>query len=161
MPEAGAVSAGVLLRGFARLWGSKNYPPDSVRPDDLAHAEDAVGRRLPDSYRAAVLEVGLPRLTIALLHSIVEQDIDLADISGFLSPTEIVESTVDWRELGLPDHLIAFATDCTGNLFAFDLDGSIWIFDHDYGTIDRLADSFEDWLGDYCLIPYISPDDET
>lgn len=97
-------------------------PPDPVVESDLRRVEQHLDMRLPDDYRQAVLTVGLPRPTIALLDAIVERELDLHDVSNFYSPQEIIEETTDWHEIGMPEKLIAFASDCCGNKFCFHSD---------------------------------------
>nr|WP_298470834.1 SMI1/KNR4 family protein [uncultured Erythrobacter sp.] len=120
----------------------------------LVMAEQELGSELPRSYKSAILRAGLPSPTIELLDFICDHEIDLPDLSDFHSPEDIASSTIDWREMGMPEHLIAFASDCSGNLFAFPTSTTgnrdeVWFFDHDFGTSDKLADSFEDWLNLY------------
>jgi len=43
----------------------------------------------------------------------------MRDVSDFLRPSEMVTVTEDWRDMGLPEELVAFAADCMGNLFCF------------------------------------------
>ncbi|WP_210215134.1 SMI1/KNR4 family protein, partial [Mesorhizobium sp. M4B.F.Ca.ET.089.01.1.1] len=80
----------------------------------MSAAEQQLGVRFPEDYRQAVLDVGLPRPTIALLNAIVVRGLDLHDLSNFYSPKEIVEETLGWREIGMPDRLIAIASDGSG-----------------------------------------------
>ena len=145
------------LSRFVEKW--TRYPPDSVSEEHLADAERQLGVRFPEDYRQAVLDVGLPRPTIALLSAIVDRGLDLNDLSNFHSPKEIVEETLDWREIGMPDQLVAIASDCSGNKFCFDADElggdsaempAIWFFDHDFGTVDQVAPSFHAWIDAFC-----------
>lgn len=149
------------LQEFAEKWGSQHYPPDRVTEGELRMAEEHFGVRLPDDYRRSILETGLPRPTIALLDAIVEGGLDLADASAFRTPAEMITSTEGWRPAGLPDHLIVFASDCAGNTFCFDADrlrsnapdaASIWLFDHDFDTVECVAPNFDAWIGALCDI---------
>ena len=102
-----------------------------------------------------MLQVGLPRLSIALMDTIVDRELELHSVGDFFSPTEMIEETLAWRELGLPENLIAFASDGCGNKFCFSVanGAAIWFFDHDFGTIERVAPSFTQWVRAYCDIP--------
>lgn len=148
------------LANFALKWCHPEYRPLPIQSLQLDEAESALGLSLPPAYRTAVLEVGLPRPTASLLHSIVETSADLHDVAEFLNPAEIVCSTQEWRELGLPSHLIAFASDCMGNLFGFDglkatdQDG-VWFYDHDSGETRSVAPSFEEWLKPYLDLTFV------
>lgn len=144
---------------FTEKWTSGHYPPDPVSEADLLSVEQRLSVRLPEEYRQAVLKVGLPRPTIALLDAIVERELDLHGLGDFYSPAEIVEETLGWRELGMPENLVAFASDGGGNQFCFDADllrndaaegQPIWFFDHDFGTVDEISPSFGAWINAFC-----------
>lgn len=146
------------LERFAELWASSSYPPDPVTEADLRIVEQRLDIRLPNDYRRAVLRAGLPRPTLALLNTIVNRELDLRDVSGFLNPSEIASVTEDWRGLGLHEELVAFATDCMGNLFCFRNanDGKeavpVFFFDHDIQTVDAIAPSFDQWIDEFCRV---------
>lgn len=141
---------------FVELWTHPKFPPDRVSEDELRRAEAHLQASLPDDYRSAVLQIGLPRPTIELLDFIAEQELDLRDVSDFLGPAEMISVTQEWRELGLPDNLVAFATDCMGNLFCFptntEAGGSVpvYFFDHDFETVDLIAPTFTHWVNEFC-----------
>ena len=149
------------LARFAEKWGSGTYPPEPVSEADLQTAEHRFAVRLPDGYRRALLQTGLPRPTIALLDAIVDGELDLHSLGSFYTPSEIVDETLTWRELGMPEHLIAIASDGCGNTFCFDGNRlrnssgegqAIWFFDHDFRTARDIAPSFEAWIAAYCEV---------
>lgn len=139
------------LGDFVRLWTHPDYPPVPVRDGDLRRVEQRFGITFPAGYREDVLTYGAPAPTLALLDSIVENDLDLADIAEFFAPDDIISATEDWREMRLPETLVAFAGDSMGNLFAFDQGGApgVWLFDHDSGFVRKVGDSYEAWLTTY------------
>jgi cell wall assembly regulator SMI1 len=145
----------VSLERFVQLWTDPELAPLLVSESRIRQAEARLGARLPRDYRDAVLQFGLPRPTIALLDWIVDHEAAVHDVGDFLAPDEIVETTEGWRQLGLPDDLIAFATDSCGNLFCF-VDRSdaspVIFFDHDFGTTKAVASSFTDWIESYCAL---------
>jgi hypothetical protein len=103
-----------------------------------------------------VLEVGLLSPTLALLDAIVDRSLDIHCLGDFYAPAVIVEQTLAWREIGMPEHLIAFASDGMGNMFCFDrnrlISGAsnseaILFFDHDFGTVEVVALDFHAWIG--------------
>jgi hypothetical protein len=105
--------------------------------------------------------LGIPRPSRSLLHSIVEQDLDLQAPNDFYSPDEIVEMTIGWRKAGMPAQLISIANDGCGNQFCFErkqidhlpaTESTIWFFDHDYGTTREVAPSFEAWIDSFLSI---------
>ena len=102
----------------------------------------------------------------AVLDAIVDRALDVNDLSDLYSPAEIIRQTRDFRAFGMPDHLIAIASDCSGNQFCFDetelkagsADGpAIWFFDHDFGTTAKIAPDFEAWIDAFCAIEPSDP----
>lgn len=157
----------MMLARFNEIWSTPDYPPQPVAVVDLEVAEQRLGVRLPEGYRRGVLEVGLPCPTLALLDAIIVREFDMPPIGDFYTPAEIVEETLAWREIGMPPQLVAIASDGCGNKFCLDADRlssnfdseAIWFFDHDFGTVSRVADSFETWIESYCgLEPVDEPD---
>lgn len=152
------------LADFASKWSHPDYPPKPILAADLARAEGQFSGRLPADYREAVLGIGLPRPTGALLHSICEEEGDFADVAEFLSADEMISSTQAWREMGLPEGKIAFASDCMGNLFAFDSvainqSSAVWFFNHDTGETALVAPSFNHWIQQYLDLRFVALDD--
>lgn len=152
------------LADFASKWSHPEYPPKPVLVADLERAEDGLGGRLPGEYRDAVLSIGLPQPTGALLHSVCEGEADFADVADFLTADEMISSTQAWREMGLPNDKIAFASDCMGNLFAFDSgalsqSSKVWFFDHDTGGVALAAQSFGIWIQQYLDLRFVPLDD--
>lgn len=137
---------------FIDLWMSPDYPPRPITQARLEAAELQLGVRLPDDYRIEVLRFGLLSPTIDLLNTIVDREIDMPDLSDMLAPEDVVEITRAWRTMGLPTHLFAFATDCGGNLFCFGDDGNeaVFFFDHDFGDVREIAQSFTRWIHAFC-----------
>ncbi|HEY0313313.1 MAG TPA: SMI1/KNR4 family protein [Allosphingosinicella sp.] len=145
---------------FIALWTHRDYPPDPVRAEALDDVERRLGMRLPGDHRRAILDCGLPRPVIALWDAIIERNGDCRTLGDFLAPDEIASSTEDWREMGLSEDLVAFASDGRGNLFCFPsqpVEGRqpVFFFDHDTGEANIDAPSFDRWIARYCeLAPH-------
>jgi hypothetical protein len=145
------------LERFIALWMHPHYPPKPVSDEGLRAVEARFGFEFPDDYRAAVLRFGLVSPTIALLDTIVDRELDMPALSDSLHPKEMTETSEAWREMGLPDDMVAFATDCSGNLFCFSTEAGppVFYFDHDYGTTDMISPSFTSWIDAFCgLMPH-------
>lgn len=149
------------LATFNTKWCSSSYPPKSVSEMQIQSAEQLLGARFPDDYRDMILNTGLPRPTIALLDAIVEHALNLPDLSNFHSTDEIVEQTLGWHGAGMPEHLIAFASDGGGNQLCFDRErlanstqdrNAVWFFDHDFDTTEMISRSFTELIAMYCAI---------
>lgn len=142
------------LDRFIARWVHPDFPPTPVSEEALGEVEARFGFAFPGDYRQAVLRFGLVAPTIALLDAIVDGELDMEDLSELFDPTDIVTSTEDWRDMGLPGDMVAFASDCGGNLFCFRTDGgpAISFFDHDFETIREISPSFDAWIDRYCEI---------
>lgn len=144
------------LSRFTELWTSPHYPPEPVFRGGLDDVEQRLNVRLPRDYRQAILLIGLPRPTISLLHTIVDGELDLHAVGDFYAPSKIVEETIGWREISMPEHLVAFANDGCGNQFCFDVRSSessgVWFYDHDFQTTSLVAVSFDAWVEAFCRL---------
>ncbi|TKW66105.1 MAG: SMI1/KNR4 family protein [Paracoccus denitrificans] len=146
------------LEKFARKWAHPDYPPERVDRASLAAAEKALGLSLPEDYKREILATGLPDPTMALLTGIVDRKVELHDLSSLLPPEHLVRVNRNPAGTGYPEHLLEIGGDCMGNSFAFaraDLQNGpiesapVHFWDHDYGTTERLADSFTGWIASY------------
>jgi hypothetical protein len=140
---------------FIAKWTHPDYPPEKIDPTQFAAVEARFGS-LPQVYKDAVTKRGLPHTALSLLSAIVAGDLDLPDVSEFFSPGDILSETESWRSLGLLEPFVAFADDCSGNMFCFRSMGSsdaVWFFDHDFLEVDEVSPSFNDWIFAYCQIP--------
>lgn len=143
---------------FITLWMHPDTAPDPVSATDLEGVERRLETQLPSDYKDAILQFGLPRPSIDLLDAICDRELDVRDVSDFLGPKEVVQVTEDWRDLGLPDELVAFATDCMGNLFCFptdlnsDREQPVFFWNHDSKQVDTVASSFTRWIEDFCRL---------
>ena len=150
-----------LFARFIALWTLSDHPPVPVDPEALDGAEIRLGLLVPDEYRRCLVAHGAPSTSAALLASIIDQDVDMADVQDFFSPTDIVQVTEEWRALGLPANLIAFASDCSGNLFCFECpappgprapDALVWLWNQDFDRKRRVAPNFKAWISAFCDI---------
>jgi len=141
---------------FLALWTHPNFSPAQVSSADFETVERELQSGLPSDYKDAMLEFGLPRPTIELLNAICDRELDLHPVSDFFDPEEIIDVTTDWRDLGLPEELVAFATDGMGNLFCFHSDPNesglrpVFLWDHDTKAAHTVALSFSSWIEGFC-----------
>ena len=108
---------------------------------------------LPAAYRD-FLETYGPVYTPDILDLIVLRNARLADIQQFQSIEDVIDSSQSIEAKGC----LAFATDCSGNLFCFKSlsnilpapdDAPVWLFDHETGKASKVAKSFDAWLSQY------------
>ena len=149
----------MALERFIELWMHPEYPPSPVTDEGLRSVETRFGFTFPGDYRREVLRWGLVSPTIDLLDAICDGELDFADLSELMNPASMIAATEDWRQMGLPADLVAFASDCGGNLFCFSTDAGetdeapVVYFDHDFGTTRTVAPSFAEWIEAFCAIP--------
>ncbi len=154
------------LAQFIEKWTQETYPPVRVVGADLDALEARFAFVFPEDYRRAVLDQGLPQPTAALLRSIVAANLDFPDVSDFFEPGDIAQLTEDWRGGGMPSNLLAFATDCAGNLFCFKTSAgleaadraTVWLWDHDDGGVTAVANTFALWIEQFCAVDFIEDD---
>lgn len=146
-----------LLR-FSERWHGGYHDIERIRPESLDMVEAELSIRLPLDYRQQVIEVGLPSMGLDLLEAVSDAGMFAPpDVDQFLKPDEIIETTEDWRDIGLPDTLVAIASDSMGNLFCFatgDMQHAqptapIYFWDHDFDDTSFVANSFSVWLERY------------
>lgn len=161
------------LERLQRAWGSEFHPPTAVSERDLSDLETELQFGFPKGYRAQVLEFGLPGPTTELWDWLTDREdaviarygFTLAmlfkssppHLNDFFTPEEMQEA-LSWRELGLPEHLLPFANDSSGNLFCFDLtvlrtspgaNSPVYYWDHDLLEVERLAKTFDRFVNLY------------
>ncbi|MEE2810239.1 MAG: SMI1/KNR4 family protein [Pseudomonadota bacterium] len=146
------------LFAFALQWTNPSHPPEHVAASDFQIAEMSLQLSLPADYKSAVLAAGLPHPTLALLDAIVEREADLHDLNHLYSPSEIVDYTPLSHAAGLPEYLLPIASDSLGSSFVYDMrdlssgqgnTAPVYFWDNDFGTLDKVGTSFEDWISSY------------
>lgn len=146
------------LADFTKKWCLDTHPPTPVLRERLDEAESQLGVNFPNDYRFQILSVGLPSPTLALLSAISDHDIDMHDLSSLYQPDELVSVTRGWREIGMPEHLVAIGGDSFGSHFCFDerdlkngklAKSPVYHWDHDFDYTENVAPSFSAWIGKY------------
>ncbi|MDC7675057.1 SMI1/KNR4 family protein [Asticcacaulis machinosus] len=133
---------------FVRLWMTEDYPPEKIDKAVLLEAASDLRFNFPPEYEAVVTEVGLLSATGDLLEAALQKDTDFPVVSDFFKPADIISTTKNWQSIGLPNDLIAFASDDLGNLFCFRRDGrsGVWFYNHDFDEVSKVSASFGAWL---------------
>jgi len=69
------------------------------------------------------------------------------------SDGSVFEITRHYRKQRWPGtaEWLVFSSDHCGNPIGLDQDGKVWICDHDFGGLQIIANSFEDYLRHHCL----------
>jgi cell wall assembly regulator SMI1 len=142
---------------FVNLWCKGHYKPRKISRNKIEMVEAELSFKFPPSYREAMISHGSTDVMISLLDTIVDQNLNLRDVSEIFQPTKIYDTMVGWQDAGMPKHLIPIAKDCAGNLFCFSAQDTpdssqeipIHFFDHDFDEVELEADSFEEWVKAY------------
>jgi hypothetical protein len=141
-----------LYKRFAeRYHAGKKLRP--AKEAEIEAAESALGVKWPESYRHFAITCGAV-YSPSLVDLIVERSLGYYDVQQFLTPRQTATETKRWQ-LEPSGGCLAFASDCSGNWFAFrglpaslprPDDAAVWIFDHDNQTVAVEAASFDEWV---------------
>lgn len=142
-----------LHQAFAARFhaGKRLRPATETQLDD---AEAALGVLWPEAYRQFAQACGAV-YSPGLLDLIAARKPGFADVQQFLTPKQSATETRRWH-LEPDGGCAAFASDCSGNFFAFRQlpsaeprpdDAAVWLFDHEADEPVAQAASFDEWLG--------------
>jgi len=146
---------------FVEKWVHRDYPPQPVPAESLDRVEARLKTLLPKSYRLFMQSIGPASADLSLLSAIVDQRLNLDDLQEFFASEAVVEQTEIWRKIRLPETLLAFAAQGSGDLFCFEVvpqkspapeDAKVWYFNHEEGEASNLEVSFIPWLAQYAAI---------
>lgn len=120
---------------------------EPVPEEEIDALEQAVGFKLPDDYRQFVREFGGGIVGAFSVYGLRAADAMGDDEASALEVTERFRND-GWR--GVEKWLVV-SSDHSGNPVGLDEQGVVWISDHDAGSIEKLADTFEGYLRRACL----------
>jgi len=140
---------------FVKNWGSKNAMVP-INSDDIAELESKLNAFLPESYKYLLSTYGLVH-TPNVLTKICDLNSDVSEVQDFLSLDDVFSLSQLYEMSGMPKGHILFASDCKGNMFCFKLndcankqtDIAVWYFDHDLRTVNKVSNSFTEWLEEF------------
>lgn len=148
----------IALVKFVELWGHEMAPPQAVDQEDLERVERALDIRFPQDYKDQLILVGAVYTDLDLLSAIISFESELADLNQLFTPSDIETETVRWRDIGMPETLVAIGSDSLGNKFCFDASdledanrqgAPVWYWDHDLLYTKKVGSSFSDWIERY------------
>jgi hypothetical protein len=140
---------------FVKNWGSKNVMvPISL--DDISELESKLNLFLPDSYKYLLSTYGLVH-SPNVLTKICDLNAEVSAVQDFLSLDDVFSLSKLYEMTGMPKGHILFASDCKGNMFCFKLDDCVskeidipvWFFDQGNCTVQKVSNSFTDWLDEF------------
>ena len=110
-------------------------------------ASKEIGIPFPEDYREFLLRYGG-----AMVGPYPIFGLRPAEVMG-KSRCSVVDVTRQVRSSGLDgvSNWIVFSEDHAGNPIGMDADGKVWIYDHDFGGVTKLAEGFEEYIRTQCL----------
>ena len=146
-----------LFSAFVSRWNATGSAPPASSLQ-VAEFEHALSLLLPRAYVRFVTTHGFP-YTPGILRAVVDGSLDLHAIQQFEPLSRLRELTHSYEQGGMPPGFVAFAVDCAGNLFLFargdcvgSEDAPVWLFDHDFDTVDSVAPSFLSFIARYSTL---------
>ncbi|MGH7857284.1 MAG: SMI1/KNR4 family protein [Candidatus Binatia bacterium] len=117
-----------------------------VSEQEIENAERELGRSFPPAYREFVLRFGggvVGSLSIAGLRFVPAMGSE---------ERSVIELTRRFQEDGwaAPDWLV-ISIDHGGNPLGLAKDGSVWRFDHDFGGLSLVSETFDDFVAKQCF----------
>lgn len=146
---------------FVEKWVHPDWRPVPVPSQELDLVEARFETYLPLSYRGFMEHIGPASVGSGLSEEIVRQNLAILGLHEFLSPEEIKSTTRAWRNAGLPEDMVAVASDDSGNLYCFEVvpesssvpeEAVVWYFDHEEREIESLEIEFTKWVALYAGI---------
>ena len=110
-------------------------------------ASKALDVSFPDDYREFILRYG--GATVGPYPIFGLRAWELVDQHRW----SVLDTTQEVRRVGVAEAAgwIVFSEDHAGNPIGLDANGKVWIYDHDFGGVSALAESFEEYLRVQCL----------
>jgi cell wall assembly regulator SMI1 len=110
-------------------------------------ASQEIGTRFPEDYREFLLRYGGAMVGPYPVFGLHPSDVMEDD------RWSVVDVTNEVRSSGLDgiSNWIVFSEDHAGNPIGMDPDGKVWIYDHDFGGVAELAQTFEEYIRTQCL----------
>lgn len=121
---------------------------DVPTEDEVNAASQEIGIPFPEDYREFLLRYG--GATVGPYPVFGLRPTDVMDDDRW----SVLDVTSEVRSSGLDgvSNWIVFSEDHAGNPIGMDADGKVWIFDHDFGGVTELAESFEEYVRTQCLV---------
>lgn len=124
---------------------------------EVDQMESIIGFRFPADYREFVEKFGAAVVGSFSVYGARAAHAMASDESSAIEVTNRFRAD-GWQ--GTEEWLIV-SMDLSGNPIGLDRDGNVWISDHDVGSIQKLAPTFEDYLRRCLNLIPLKPDPES
>jgi hypothetical protein len=123
------------------------WSPSTPTVDEIERAERSMGVHFVDDYRDFLVRFGA-----GIVGSQTVIGLGRAEAMGN-HETSVVVATKRFQAENWPGVVgwYVISVDGRGNPVGIDPSGSIYISDHDLHRVDRICDSFEEWIEKKCL----------
>jgi hypothetical protein len=143
------------LNQFAKRFNKSDDAKASTQVD-IVRLEHEFQISLPNDYKIFLSKFG-NIWTPDILNLVVDNELDINDVQQFWTIEEIIYDKHNEWTSNLSLDIIPFASDCMGNIFAFlrqDIQSptdttNVYFFDHDFDTIEKISNSFTDWIEEF------------
>ena len=143
------------LKQFAERFNKSDDAKASTQID-IDRLEHEFQISLPNDYKTFLSNFG-NIWTPDILDLVVDNDLDINDVQQFWTIDKIIYDKHNEWTSNLSLDIIPFASDCMGNIFAFlrqDIKSptetaNVYFFDHDFDTIEKISNSFTDWIEEF------------
>ena len=143
------------LKQFADRFNKSDDAKPSTQVD-IDSLENKFQIYLPNDYKTFLLNFG-NIWTPDILDIVADNELEINDVQQFWTIERIIYDKQNEWTSQLSTDLIPFASDCMGNIFAFirhDIKSpsdtaSIYFFDHDFDTVEKISNSFTDWIEEF------------
>ena len=115
--------------------------------EEVDAASQVVGVPFSDDYREFLLRYGGAMVGPYPIYGLREVEV----MEG--GRWSVIEVTKEVRQLGVPEFAdwFIFSEDHAGNPIGIDINGTVWIYDHDFGEIAELVSDFEAYIRKQCF----------
>ncbi len=134
----------------------KNDDLKKASESDIEKLQKELKIIVPNDFKLFLIDYGNIYAPY-ILDIIIDNELELNEVQEFWTPERIIyDKNNEWTSQISTD-LIPFASDSMGNIFAFltsDLkekkeSTAVYFLDHDFDTVEKLADSFTEWIDNY------------
>jgi hypothetical protein len=146
------------LEQFAARFDRRDQK-NPTEESELNDLEQHLNIKLPGDYRRFMLAIG-SAWTPEILDIIVARELEMQDVQNFFAPDVVLNDKRNGWSSKVDPPIIPFASDCVGNTIGFlesDLStplptASVYVFDHDLETLEKVHQSFSAWIEAYNAI---------
>lgn len=115
--------------------------------DEVDDASQRLGVPFPSDYKEFLLQFGGAMIGPYPIFGL--RPVEVMETNRW----SVTEVTLQYRDnrMARCGEWVVISEDHSGNPVSFDRDGIVWIYDHDFGGISKLANRLEEYIRTVCL----------